>query len=71
MKTFSTLLGPLWGESIGHRWIPSQRPVARSFDVFFALRPNKRPSEQQVSEVVSAGAIFSVFVSGTGDKELK
>ena len=27
--------GPLWGESIGHR--PSQRPVTRSFDVFFGL----------------------------------
>ena len=22
METFSALLGPLWGESTGHRWIP-------------------------------------------------
>ena len=25
--------GPLWGESIGHRWIPSQKPVTQSFDI--------------------------------------
>ena len=31
---------PLWGESTGHRWFPSQRPVTRSFD--FYLRLNKR-----------------------------
>ena len=30
--------GPLPGEFTGHRWILSQRPVARSFDVFFDLR---------------------------------
>ena len=24
--------GPLWGDSNSHRWIPSQRPVTRSFD---------------------------------------
>ena len=33
--------GPLWGEFTGHRWIPSQRPVTRSFDVFFDLRLSK------------------------------
>ena len=32
--------GPLWGEFTGE--FPSQRPVTRSFDVFFALRLNKR-----------------------------
>ena len=37
---------PLWGESTGHRWIPPQRPVARSCDVFFDLRLNKRLSKQ-------------------------
>ena len=30
--------GPLPGEFTGHRWILSQRPVARSFGVFFDLR---------------------------------
>ena len=32
--------------SIGHLWFPSQRPVARSFDVFFDLRLNKQLSKQ-------------------------
>ena len=26
--------GPLWGESIGDRWIPLQRPVTWTFDFF-------------------------------------
>ena len=39
--------GPLCGEFTGHRWIPrTQRPVTRSFDVFFDLRQNKRLSKQ-------------------------
>ena len=38
--------GPLCGEFTGHRWIPSQRPVTRSFDVFSDLRPNKRSSRE-------------------------
>ena len=38
--------GPLCGEFTGHRWNPSQKPVTRSFDVFFDLCPNKRLSEQ-------------------------
>ena len=29
-----------------HRWIPPQRPVTRSFDVFFDLHLNKQLSEQ-------------------------
>ena len=38
--------GPLCGEFAGPRWIPARRPVTRSFDVFFELRPNKRLSKQ-------------------------
>ena len=38
--------GPLCGDFTGHRWIPAQRPVTRSFDVFFDLRLNKRLSKQ-------------------------
>ena len=38
--------GPLCGEFTGHGWIPSQRPVTRSFDVFFHLCPYKRLSKQ-------------------------
>ena len=33
-------------ESIGHRWIPIQRPVTQSFDAFFDLRLNNRLSKQ-------------------------
>ena len=38
--------GHLCGEFTGPRWIPAQRPVMWSFDVFFDLRPNKRLSKQ-------------------------
>ena len=37
---------PLRGEFIGHRWIPSQRPVTQRFDVFFHLCLNQRLSKQ-------------------------
>ena len=40
------ITGPLCGEFTGHREVPSQRPVTRSFDVFFDLRLNKRLSIQ-------------------------
>ena len=36
----------LCGEFTGHRWIPAQRPVTRSFDVLFDLRPNRWLSKQ-------------------------
>ena len=56
METFSALLALCAGNSPvtlcreipGHRWIPAQRPVTRSFDVFFDLRPNKRLSKQSL-----------------------
>ena len=38
--------GPLCGEFSGHGEFPSQRPVTRSFDVFFDLRLDKRLSKQ-------------------------
>ena len=38
--------GYLCGEFTGPRWIPTQRPVTRSFDGYFDLRPNKRLSKQ-------------------------
>ena len=38
--------GHLCGEFTGHQWIPAQRPVTRSFDVFFDLRLNKLLSKQ-------------------------
>ena len=38
--------GPLCGEFTGPGEFPTQRPVTRSFDVFFELRLNKRLSKQ-------------------------
>ena len=38
--------GPLCGEFTGSGEFPTQRPVTRSFDVFFDLRLNKRLSKQ-------------------------
>ena len=38
--------GPLRGESTGNRLIPPQRPLARSFHVFFDLRLDKRLGKQ-------------------------
>ena len=38
--------GPLCGEFTGPRWIPTQRPVTQSFDVYFDLRKNKRLGKQ-------------------------
>ena len=38
--------GPLCEEFTSHRWIPSQRPVNGSFDIFFDLRQNTRLSKQ-------------------------
>ena len=36
------VIGPLCGEFTGPGEFPTQRPVTRSFDVFFDLRLNKR-----------------------------
>ena len=38
--------GPLCGEFTGPGEFPTQRPVTRSFDVFFDLGLNKRLSKQ-------------------------
>ena len=38
--------GALCGEFTGHWWIPPQRTVTRSFDVFFDVRLNKQLSKQ-------------------------
>ena len=38
--------GHLCGEFTGHRWIPPQRSVSRSVNVFFDHRLNKRLSKQ-------------------------
>ena len=46
MKTFSALLAICAGNSPVSGEFPAQRPVTRSFDVFFDQRPNKRLSKQ-------------------------
>ena len=46
METFSALLTICAGNSPVPGEFPAQRPVTRSFDVFFDLRPNKRLSKQ-------------------------
>ena len=46
METFSALLALCAGNSPVIGEFPAQRPVTRSFDVFFDLRLNKRLSKQ-------------------------
>ena len=46
METFSTLLAICAGNSPASGEFPAQRPMTRSFDVFFDLCLNKRFSEQ-------------------------
>ena len=46
METFSALLAICEGNSPVPGEFPTQRPVTRSFDVFFDLRLNKRMSKQ-------------------------
>ena len=45
-ETFSALLALCAGNSLVLGEFPTQRPVTRSFDVFFDLHPNKRLSKQ-------------------------
>ena len=46
METFSALLAICAGNSPVPGEFPTQRPVTRSFDIYFDLRPNKRLSKQ-------------------------
>ena len=46
MEIFSVLLAICGGNSPVTGEFPAQRPVTRSFDVFFDLRLNKRLSNQ-------------------------
>ena len=46
METFSALLALCAGHSPVPGEFPTQRPVTRSFDVYFDLRPNKRLGKQ-------------------------
>ena len=46
METFSALLAICVGNSPVSGEFPTQRPVTRSFDIFFDMRLNKRSSKQ-------------------------
>ena len=46
IETFSALLAICAGNSVVTGELPAQRPVTPSFDVFFDLRLNRRPSKQ-------------------------
>ena len=46
METFSALLAICAGNSPVPGEFPTQRPVMRSFDVYFDMHPNKRLSKQ-------------------------
>ena len=48
METFSAILTLCAWNSPATGEFPSQRPVKRSFDVFFDLRPNKRLGKQSI-----------------------
>ena len=48
MKTFSAWLAICAGNSPVPGEFPTQRPVTRSFDVYFDLRPNNRWSKQSL-----------------------
>ena len=51
---------PLCGEFTGHRRIPSQRPVTRSFDVFFAP---EQTTEQTIEIPVIWDTIAQIMTS--------
>ena len=72
--------GPLCGEVTGPGEFPTQRPVTRSFDVFFDLRPNKRLSKHtreagdlrryrgHYDVIIMTYSILSQYVCETGPK---
>ena len=62
METFSALLAICAGNSLVPGELPAQRPVTRSFDVFFDLRPNKRLSKPEAGDLRRHTAHYDVTV---------
>ena len=64
MEIFSTLLALCAGNSPVTGEFPWQKPVTRSFDVFFDLRLNKRSSKQSrdVGDLRRHRARYNVIV---------
>ena len=66
METFSALLALCVGNSPVTSEFPAQRPVTRSFDVFFDLRLNKRMSKQgEAGDLRRHLANYDVIVMST------
>ena len=63
METFPVLLALCSGDSPLTGEFPSQRPVTRSFDVFFDLRLKKRLSKQTNNTQVIWDAIALIMTS--------
>ena len=63
MEKFSALLALRAGNSPVTGEFPAQRPVTRSFDVFFYLRPNKRLSKQSWGWLVIKDTIALIMMS--------
>ena len=63
METFSALLALCAGNSPVAGEFPAQRPVTRSFDVFFDLRLNKRLSKPWLVSLVILDAIVPIMTS--------
>ena len=65
METFSPLLALCVGNSPVSGKFPSQRPVTRSFDVFFDLHLNKRVDQTIETPVISdVIALITTSLSG-------
>ena len=62
METFSALLAICAGNSPIPGEFPAQRPVTRSFDVFFDLCPNKQLSKQSAGDLRRCRAHYDVTV---------
>ena len=66
METFSALLAICVGNSPVTGEFPSQRPVTRSFDVFFHLRLNERLSNnREVDDLIRHRTHYDVTVMNT------
>ena len=63
METFPALLVICAGNSPVPGEFPAQRPVTRSFDVFFDLRLNKRLTEETTVMLVIWEAIAPIVTS--------
>ena len=60
-RTFAALLALCAGNSPVTGEFPSQRPVTRSFDIFFNLRLNKRSSKNHAHYDVNKMALLALF----------